>query len=381
MENESSIGRTADADEQKRRRTIPHAPPMTTSDTHPKVALITGITGQDGSYLAELLLRKGYDVHGIIRRSSSFNTGRIDHIYHDPHDSGPRLRLHYGDLTDANCLSRLMHDINPTEVYNLAAQSHVRVSFDQPVFTADVDATGVLKLLEAVRTHQEATGRGVRFYQASSSEMFGKVQEVPQRETTPFWPRSPYGCAKVFGHWITVNYRESYGLHASCGILFNHESPRRGETFVTRKITRAVGRIKLGLQRKLYLGNIDALRDWGFAGDYVEAMWLMLQQPNGDDYVVATEKMISVRQFCELAFGHVGLDYRDFIEIDPRYFRPAEVEQLLGDATKARTVLGWKPRTTVEELARMMVEHDLELARRECTLRNAGHDVGAGNAV
>jgi GDPmannose 4,6-dehydratase len=381
MENESSIGRTADADEQKRRRTIPHAPPMTTSDTHPRVALITGITGQDGSYLAELLLRKGYDVHGIIRRSSSFNTGRIDHIYHDPHDSGPRLRLHYGDLTDANCLSRLMHDINPTEVYNLAAQSHVRVSFDQPVFTADVDATGVLKLLEAVRTHQEATGRGVRFYQASSSEMFGKVQEVPQRETTPFWPRSPYGCAKVFGHWITVNYRESYGLHASCGILFNHESPRRGETFVTRKITRAVGRIKLGLQRKLYLGNIDALRDWGFAGDYVEAMWLMLQQPNGDDYVVATEKMISVRQFCELAFGHVGLDYRDFIEIDPRYFRPAEVEQLLGDATKARTVLGWKPRTTVEELARMMVEHDLELARRECTLRNAGHDVGAGNAV
>jgi GDPmannose 4,6-dehydratase len=381
MENESSIGRTADADEQKRRRTIPHAPPMTTSDTHPRVALITGITGQDGSYLAELLLRKGYDVHGIIRRSSSFNTGRIDHIYHDPHDSGPRLRLHYGDLTDANCLSRLMHDINPTEVYNLAAQSHVRVSFDQPVFTADVDATGVLKLLEAVRTHQEATGRGVRFYQASSSEMFGKVQEVPQRETTPFWPRSPYGCAKVFGHWITVNYRESYGLHASCGILFNHESPRRGETFVTRKITRAVGRIKLGLQRKLYLGNIDALRDWGFAGDYVEAMWLMLQQPNGDDYVVATEKMISVRQFCELAFGHVGLDYRDFIEIDPRYFRPAEVEQLLGDATKARTVLGWKPRTTVEELARMMVEHDLELAQRECTLRNAGHDVGAGNAV
>jgi GDPmannose 4,6-dehydratase len=376
MENESSIGRTADADEQKRRRTIPHAPPMTTSDTHPRVALITGITGQDGSYLAELLLRKGYDVHGIIRRSSSFNTGRIDHIYHDPHDSGPRLRLHYGDLTDANCLSRLMHDINPTEVYNLAAQSHVRVSFDQPVFTADVDATGVLKLLEAVRTHQEATGRGVRFYQASSSEMFGKVQEVPQRETTPFWPRSPYGCAKVFGHWITVNYRESYGLHASCGILFNHESPRRGETFVTRKITRAVGRIKLGLQRKLYLGNIDALRDWGFAGDYVEAMWLMLQQPNGDDYVVATEKMISVRQFCELAFGHVGLDYRDFIEIDPRYFRPAEVEQLLGDATKARTVLGWKPRTTVEELARMMVEHDLRLAGQERLLRDAGMSGG-----
>ena len=357
------------------------ATPSTPSSSGARIALITGITGQDGSYLAELLLAKGYDVHGVIRRSSSFNTGRIDHLYHDPHESGARLRLHYGDLSDANCLSRLMHDVNPTEVYNLAAQSHVRVSFDQPVFTTDIDATGVLKLLEAVRNHQEATGREVRFYQASSSEMFGKVQEVPQRETTPFWPRSPYGCAKVFGHWITVNYRESYGLHASCGILFNHESPRRGETFVTRKITRAVGRIKLGLQHKLYLGNIDAQRDWGFAGDYVEAMWLMLQQPKGDDYVVATEKMISVRAFCELAFGHVGLDYRDFIEIDPRYFRPAEVEQLLGDATKARTVLGWKPRTGVEELAHMMVEHDLELARRERTLRSAGHDVGAGNAV
>ncbi len=265
--------------------------------------------------------------------------------------------------------------MRPTEVYNLAAQSHVRVSFDQPVFTSEVDATGVLKLLEAVRNHQDASGTSVRFYQASSSEMFGKVQEVPQRETTPFWPRSPYGCAKVFGHWITVNYRESYGLHASCGILFNHESPRRGETFVTRKITRAVGRIKLGMQAKLYLGNLDAMRDWGFAGDYVEAMWRMLQQPAGDDYVISTGTMISVRQFAELAFGHVGLDYRDFIEIDPRYFRPAEVEQLLGDATKARTVLHWTPTTGVEALARMMVDYDLELASREKTLRDAGHTV------
>ena len=273
-----------------------------------------------------------------------------------------------------------MQEVRPTEVYNLAAQSHVRVSFEQPVFTADVDATGVLKLLEAVRSQQEAGGQQIRFYQASSSEMFGKVQEVPQRESTPFWPRSPYGCAKVFGHWITVNYRESYGMHASCGILFNHESPRRGETFVTRKITHAVGRIKLGLQSKLYLGNIDAMRDWGFAGDYVEAMWRMLQQPTGDDYVVSTGKMISVRQFCELAFGHVGLDYRDFIEIDPRYFRPAEVEQLLGDATKARTVLGWESKTTVQDLAVMMVEHDLDLARREKTLRDAGHVVHAGYA-
>jgi GDPmannose 4,6-dehydratase len=342
-----------------------------------KRALITGITGQDGSYLAELMLAKGYEVHGIIRRSSSFNTARLDHIYQDPHEKGARLRLHYGDLSDANGLARLVSEVKPDEVYNLAAQSHVRVSFDQPVFTCEVDATGVVKLLESVRVAQDALGRAIRFYQASSSEMFGQVREVPQRETTPFWPRSPYGCAKVFGHWITVNYRESYGMHASCGILFNHESPRRGETFVTRKITRAVGRIKLGLQQKLYLGNIDALRDWGFAGDYVEAMWLMLQQDSPDDYVVATGKMISVRQFCELAFGEVGLDYRDFIEIDPRYFRPAEVEQLLGDPTKARSALGWTPRTSVEQLAKMMVEHDLELARRERTLRSAGHDIHA----
>jgi len=340
-----------------------------------KTALITGITGQDGSYLTELLLSRGYDVHGIVRRSSTFNTDRLDHIYQDPHLPGTRLMVHYGDLNDGNNLANIMRMVNPTEVYNLAAQSHVRVSFDMPVYTADNDAVGALKILEAVRVQQEATGQSIRFYQASSSEMYGKVQEVPQRESTPFWPRSPYGCAKVFAHWITVNYRESYGMHASCGILFNHESPRRGETFVTRKITRAVGRIKLGMQRKLYLGNLDALRDWGFAGDYVEAMWLMLQQPAPDDYVIATGEMISVRSFCELAFGHVGLDYRDFVEVDPRYFRPAEVEQLLGDSTKARQQLGWAPRVNVQTLATMMVEHDLELARREKTLRDAGHSM------
>ena len=342
-----------------------------------KKALITGITGQDGSYLAEFLLAKGYEVHGIIRRSSSFNTERIDHIYQDPHERGARLKLHYGDLADGNGLLEVIRKVQPEEVYNLGAQSHVRVSFDQPIYTVDVVATGTMRLLEAVHTFQEITGRTIRYYQASSSEMFGKVQEVPQKETTPFWPRSPYGCAKVFGHWITVNYRESYNLHASCGILFNHESPRRGETFVTRKITRAVGRIKLGMQKKLYMGNLDALRDWGFAGDYVEAMWLMLQQQQPDDYVVATGKMISVRTFCELAFGQVGLDYKDFVEVDPRYFRPAEVEQLLGDPSKAMRQLGWKPKCTVEELARMMVESDLELARREKTLRDAGHKLPA----
>ena len=338
-----------------------------------KSALVTGITGQDGSYLAELLLRKGYSVHGVVRRSSSFNTGRIDHIYQDRHQPAARLMLHYGDLADGNNLARIIREVDPDEVYNLGAQSHVRVSFDLPIFTADADATGALRLLEAVREQQQSSGKAIRYYQASSSEMFGLVQEVPQRESTPFYPRSPYGCAKVFAHWATVNYRESYGMHASCGILFNHESPRRGETFVTRKITRAVGRIKLGLQRKLYLGNLDALRDWGFAGDYVEAMWLMLQQARPDDYVIATGKMISVRAFCELAFGHVGLDYKDFVEIDPRYLRPAEVEQLLGDASKARRDLGWSPKVGVEELAAMMVDHDLELARRERTLRDAGH--------
>jgi GDPmannose 4,6-dehydratase len=340
-----------------------------------KKALITGITGQDGSYLSELLIGKGYEVHGIVRRSSSFNTERIDHLYHDPHLPGPSLRLHYGDLTDGNNLANVIRMVMPDEVYNLAAQSHVRVSFDMPVYTADADATGALKLLEAVRVSDAQTGRRTRYYQASSSEMFGKVHEVPQRETTPFYPRSPYGCAKVFAHWITVNYRESYGMHASCGILFNHESPRRGETFVTRKITRAVGRIKHGLQRKLYLGNLDSLRDWGFAGDYVEAMWRMLQRDSPDDYVIATGKMISVRAFCELAFGHVGLDYRDFVEIDPRYFRPAEVDELLGDATKARRDLGWAPKVGVEQLAAMMVDHDLEIASRERTLLDAGHSL------
>ena len=343
-----------------------------------KKAIITGITGQDGSYLAELLLGKGYEVHGIIRRSSSFNTERLDHIYQDPHEKGARLKLHYGDLNDGNGLAEILRKSNPDEVYNLGAQSHVRVSFDQPVYTVDTVATGTMRLLEAIRSFQETSGRAIRYYQASSSEMYGKVAEVPQRETTPFHPRSPYGCAKVFAHWITVNYRESYSMHASCGILFNHESPRRGETFVTRKITRAVGRIKLGLQKKLYLGNLDAMRDWGFAGEYVDAMWRMLQQPTPDDYVISTGKMISVRTFCDLAFARLGLVAKDFIEIDPRYFRPAEVEKLQGDASKARKQLGWQSKCTVEELAAMMVDADLELARREKTLRDAGHALPAG---
>jgi GDPmannose 4,6-dehydratase len=343
--------------------------------TTPKRALITGITGQDGSYLAELLLSKGYEVHGVIRRSSSFNTRRLDPIYQDPHESGARLFLHYGDLTDANCLESIIRRIHPDEIYNLGAQSHVRVSFDMPLYTAETVATGALKLLEAVRDTQQDTGRPIRYYQASSSEMFGKVQQVPQTENTPFYPRSPYGCAKVFAHWITINYREAYDMHASCGILFNHESPRRGETFVTRKITRAVGRIKLGLQDKLFLGNLDAQRDWGFAGDYVDAMWRILQQDAPDDYVIATGTMISVREFCQLAFAAVDLDYNDFVEIDPRYFRPAEVDMLQGDASKARRILDWTPTTSVEQLAAMMVEADLELARREKTLRDAGHDL------
>lgn len=342
---------------------------------NPKRALITGITGQDGSYLAEFLLSKDYDVHGLIRRSSSFNTGRLDHVYDDPHERRKRLSLHYADLMDANGLSRLVRTIKPTEVYNLGAQSHVKVSFDQPLYTADTTGVGAIRILEAVRDFQEQSGYQIRFYQASSSEMFGKVAETPQSETTPFYPRSPYGVAKLYAHWITVNYRESYNLHASCGILFNHESPRRGETFVTRKITRAVGRIKCGLQEKLYLGNLDAKRDWGFAGDYVEAMWLMLQQEKPDDYVIATGVTRSVKDFCERAFSRVGLDYLDFVEIDSRYFRPAEVDLLLGDASKARSVLGWTPRVTFEGLADMMVDADLELARREKTLRDAGHDM------
>ena len=336
-------------------------------------ALITGITGQDGSYLAEFLVEKGYEVHGIIRRSSSFNTGRIDHIYLDPHVKGGKLKLHYGDLCDANGLAKLMQQIRPHEVYNLGAQSHVRVSFDMPLYTADTVGMGALRLLEAVREFQQESGQQVRYYQASSSEQYGKVVETPQTENTPFYPRSPYACAKLMAHWATVNYRESYGLHASCGILFNHESPRRGETFVTRKITRAVGRIKLGMQDKVYLGNLDSKRDWGYAGDYVKMMWLMLQQDKADDYVVATGKTISVREFCELSFKHVGLDYKDYVAFDQRYLRPAEVDLLLGDPAKAKAKLGWVPTTTVEQLAAMMVDYDLELAKREKTLRDAGH--------
>ena len=340
-------------------------------------ALITGITGQDGSYLAELLVGKGYEVHGVIRRSSSFNTGRIDHLYLDPHIQGGQLKLHYGDLCDANVLSKLMDQVRPDEVYNLGAQSHVRVSFDMPLYTADSVGMGALRLLEAVREYRDRTGHEVRYYQASSSEQYGLVQEVPQRETTPFYPRSPYACAKVMAHWATVNYRESYGLHASCGILFNHESPRRGETFVTRKITRAVGRIKLGLQKKLFLGNLDSKRDWGFAGDYVEMMWRMLQQDTADDYVIATGRTITVREFADMAFAHAGLSFEEHVEFDPRYLRPAEVDLLLGDPSKAKEKLGWVPTTTVEELAAMMVDHDMELASREKTLRDAGHAMPA----
>jgi GDPmannose 4,6-dehydratase len=340
-------------------------------------ALITGVTGQDGSYLAELLLSKGYEVHGLRRRSSTFGTQRIEHlIFGEP----AQVRLHYGDLSDGNGLMRLLREIRPDEVYNLAAQSHVRVSFDQPTYTADVTAVGTLRLLEAIRDVQDETGNQIRFYQASSSEMYGKVVETPQKETTPFYPRSPYGVAKVYAHWITVNYRESYGLHASCGILFNHESPRRGETFVTRKITRAAARIKLGLQKTLHLGNLDAQRDWGYAGDYVEAMWAMLQQDEPDDYVIATHELHSVREFCELSFGRLGLDYRDHVAIDPRYFRPAEVDLLLGDASKAGSALGWSPRTSFSRLVDMMVDADLALARREAALERFGMQPSAAAA-
>ena len=338
--------------------------------TTQRSALITGITGQDGSYLSELLLARGYEVHGIVRRASTFGTERIDHLYLDPHES-PQLFLHYGDLADANTLSRLLQHIQPDEIYNLGAQSHVAVSFDNPIYTADVDALGTLRLLEAVR---QLDGP-VRFYQASSSEMFGKVAEVPQSETTPFRPRSPYGVAKVYGYLQTVNHREAYGLHASNGILFNHESPRRGETFVTRKVTRAATRIKLGLQDTLYLGNLDAERDWGFAGDFVEAMWLMLQQDEPDDYVVATGERHSVRELCAAAFGLLDLDWADYVQIDERYLRPAEVDLLQGDASKAHKVLGWEPTVRFDELVAMMVERDLELARQERTLVDAGHRV------
>jgi GDPmannose 4,6-dehydratase len=324
-----------------------------------KKALITGITGQDGSYLAELLIEKGYEVHGIIRRASTFNTGRIDHIYSDPHAKGAALKLHYGDLSDASALSRLLAAIVPDEIYNLAAQSHVRVSFDSPEYTTDITATGALRLLEAVRE----VGLKSRFYQASSSEMFGKVQEVPQKETTPFYPRSPYGCAKVYAHWITVNYRESYGMHASSGILFNHESPRRGETFVTRKITRAIAEILGGSKEKLYLGNLDAKRDWGYAKEYVEAMWLMLQQEKPDDYVIATNETHSVREFLEAAFGYVGLKWEKHVEFDPRYCRPAEVDILIGDYSKAKRVLDWQPKIRFTELVKLMVDADRQRLR------------------
>lgn len=336
-------------------------------------ALITGITGQDGSYLAEFLLHKNYEVHGLVRRSSSFNTARIDHLYEDPHDSGTRLHLHYGDLSDSNSLRRILDQTQPDEVYNLGAQSHVRVSFDMPVETVDVVGLGTVRLLEAIREFEQHSNHHVRFYQASSSEMYGDVRETPQTESTPFYPRSPYGVAKVAAYWATVNYREAYGMHASNGILFNHESPRRGETFVTRKITRAIGRIKHGLQDKLYLGNLDAKRDWGFAGDFVAAMWLMLQQDEADDYVIATGETHSVREFLEVAFGQLSLNYADFVEIDPRYYRPTEVDLLLGNASKARDQLGWTPEVSFESLVEMMVDADLELAAREKTLHDAGY--------
>ena len=322
-----------------------------------KKALITGITGQDGSYLAELLLRKGYQVHGIIRRASSFNTGRLQGIYTDPHVEKSQLFLHYGDLSDASALARLIGRIQPEEVYNLAAQSHVRVSFDSPEYTTDITATGTVRLLEAIRE----TGIQPRFYQASSSEMFGRVREIPQRETTPFHPRSPYACAKVYAYWITVNYREAYGLHASNGILFNHESPRRGETFVTRKITRALAHIRAGLQAKLYLGNLDAKRDWGYAEEYVEAMWLMLQQEQPDDYVIATGETHSVQEFLDVAFAHAGLDWHEYVEEDPRYHRPAEVDLLIGDPSKAKKQLGWEARTRFDDLVKLMVDADIRL--------------------
>lgn len=328
-----------------------------------KKALITGITGQDGSYLAELLLEKGYEVHGIIRRSSSFNTERIDHLYRDRQEEDARLILHHGDLADGTNLARLLNEIQPDEIYNLGAQSHVRVSFDQPEYTGDVVGLGTQRLLETIR--QTGLIDKVRYYQASSSEMYGKVQAIPQSEGTPFWPRSPYACAKVYGHWLTVNYRESYGMHASSGILFNHESPRRGETFVTRKITRAATRIKTGLQDKLYLGNLDAKRDWGYAKEYVEMMWLMLQQETPDDYVVATGETHSVREFVEEVFGYLSLDWEAVVDYDARYERPAEVDMLVGDASKAKAQLGWEPKVKFKDLVRIMVDADLELAERE----------------
>jgi GDPmannose 4,6-dehydratase len=343
--------------------------------------LITGVTGQDGSYLTEFLLAKGYEVHGLMRRASLFNTDRVDHLYHDPHLAGPRLTLHYGDLTDGTGLRRVLETVNPDEVYNLGAQSHVKVSFDIPEYTAEVVAVGTLRLIEAVRDHVLHGGRPVRCYQAGSSEMFGAAPP-PQSESTPFYPRSPYGVSKLAAHWFAVNYREAHGLFICNGILFNHESPRRGETFVTRKITRAVGRITQGLQDKLYLGNLEAKRDWGFTGDYIEAMWLMLQQPSPDDYVIATGKAHRVRDVVEVAFAEAGLDWRRHVEVDPRYLRPTEVDALCGDPSKARAALGWKPQVSFPELIKMMVEHDIELARRERTVNQAGFaDPARGAAV
>jgi len=327
--------------------------------TQSKRALITGITGQDGSYLSELLLEKGYEVHGIIRRTSTFNTDRIDHMYVDPHNEAAKLFLHYGDLTDGVTLRRILEEVKPTEIYNLGAQSHVRVSFDSPEYTVDSVGMGTLRLLEAIRDYRHRTAIDVRFYQAGSSEMFGKVQEVPQKETTPFYPRSPYACAKLYAHWQTVNYRESYGMFACNGILFNHESPRRGETFVTRKITRALARIVAGQQKKLYLGNLDSKRDWGYAKDYVRAMWLMLQQDEPDDYVVATGETHAISEFLDICFNCVNLDWHDYVEFDERYLRPAEVDLLIGDPTKVKQKLGWEPSVTFEQLVVLMVEADL----------------------
>jgi GDPmannose 4,6-dehydratase len=332
-----------------------------------KKALITGITGQDGSYLAEFLLGKGYEVHGLVRRSSSFNTERIDHLYRDPHDPEARLFLHYGDLVDGTGIRETLTRVQPHEIYNLGAQSHVRVSFDQPVYTVQADALGTINCLEAIRD----TGLPIRFYQASSSEMYGLVKETPQTENTPFHPRSPYACAKVYSYWQTVNYRESYNMFACNGILFNHESPRRGETFVTRKITRAATRIKEGLQKKLYLGNLDAKRDWGFAGDYVEAMWLMLQQEKAEDFVIATGETHSVREFLSEVFGHLNMDWNDYVAVDPRYYRPAEVDLLLGNASKARQALKWEPKVTFKALAKMMTDADWRIAKREKMLADA----------
>ncbi|MGB0257159.1 MAG: GDP-mannose 4,6-dehydratase [Coraliomargarita sp.] len=340
-----------------------------------KKALITGITGQDGSYLAELLLDKGYEVHGIVRRGSTFNTSRIDHLYSDPHFSKkrPNIFLHYGDMADSTRLIKLLYELQPDEIYNLAAQSHVRISFDIPEYTGDVTALGAVRILDAIR--EAGLAKKVRYYQASSSEMFGKVQEIPQTETTPFWPRSPYGCAKVYAHWLTVNYRESYNMHASSGILFNHESPRRGENFVTRKITRAATRIKLGLQEKLYLGNLDAQRDWGYAKEYVEVMWLMLQQDKPDDYVCATNETHTVKEFVQETFGLLDLDWEQHVEYDKNYERPAEVDLLIGDPAKLKKQIGWEPKIKFKELVKIMTDADLKLAEHEKLIKETGQGV------